>query len=308
MMLEVTLGAVPSHLRRGQRYQDMKARASSIYKVPWYCYKTDLQVNSSEAAVCLLYTLQYWRVENLIPIELAEWIHRNVGLLEVQPCLKALALKFLWIKQLLEVFHEIGYDNRISAAEDTGNADLIDTVCRLLELESLETAEATTCSQDSDLRGQDSDIPCTYPKPHDLAPDFSLARDGFNCVPALQYLQAESAASSLKRRPTVSKTRTAGKLAATAPAPAPKQAVAAHPPVKLVAKTLRQPPAARPAVAFGATVKPTAVLSRQSLAPPPAVRATAFVARLFHAARPAGRAKAAGPRQLFTTPPQHSSE
>jgi hypothetical protein len=269
-----------------------------MYKVPWYCYKTDLRVNSSEAAVCLLNTLQYWRVENLIPIELAAWIYLNIGLLEVQPCLKALALKFLWIEQLLEVFSEIGYDNRMSAAEETGNASLIDTVCRLLELESVETPETTICSQNSDLHDEDSELGCVYPKPHDLAPDFSLARDGFNCVPALQYLQTESAASSLKRRPIVSKIRTADKLAATAPAPAPKQAVAAHPPVKLVAKTLRQPPAARPAVAFGATVKPAAVLSRQSLAPPPAVRA----------ARPAGRANAAGPRQLFTTPPQHSSE
>jgi hypothetical protein len=303
-MLEVTLGAVPGHLRRGQRYQDMKARASTMYKVPWYCYKTDLRVSSSEAAVCLLNTLQYWRVENLIPVELAEWIHRNVGLLEMQPCLKALALKFLWIEQLLEVFSEIGYDNRMSAAEETGNTELIDTVCRLLELESVDIPETATCSQNSDLHEEDSELGCVYPKPHDLAPDFSLARDGFNCVPALQYLQTESAASSLKHRPTVPKPRTADKFAATAPTPAPKQAVTAHPPVKILAKTLRQPPAARPAVAFGATVRPAAVLPRPSHAPHPAVRATAFVARLFHAARPAGRARAAGSSQLFSTPPQ----
>jgi hypothetical protein len=99
-MLNVTLVDVPNHLRSGERYKAMLIDPVSGFDIPYHCFKTDLTVQNVDAAIRLLSTLQHWEVNDLVPIDLVEWVCKHPGDLR-HPALKTLAVRFPWLRRLL---------------------------------------------------------------------------------------------------------------------------------------------------------------------------------------------------------------
>jgi hypothetical protein len=102
-MLKVTLADVPNHLRSGERYKAMLIDPVGGFDVPCHCFKTDLSVSNVDAAICLLSTLQHWKVNDLVPVNLVEWICHHPDQVLQSTAVQSLSVGVIWLESLLGI-------------------------------------------------------------------------------------------------------------------------------------------------------------------------------------------------------------
>jgi hypothetical protein len=105
-MLKVTRSDVPNHLRSGERYKAMLVDPVGEFEVPCHCFKTDLSVQNADAAIYLLSTLQHWKVNDFVPVDLVEWMLEHPDQVLQQPAIRTLAVGLSWLERIIGVMRK----------------------------------------------------------------------------------------------------------------------------------------------------------------------------------------------------------